>query len=113
MRPTDRGRGLTVPACSTYKSDMLGLSVSKLILTALAIAAVFYGFRWLGRIQQRGGQRVRRRGTGSDPAGAGPSGRDRTQDGDVETMAECSVCGAYVSAARARSCGRDDCPYPG
>jgi len=29
----------------------------------------------------------------------------------VEDMAQCKVCGAYVSATGASRCGRDNCPF--
>jgi hypothetical protein len=39
----------------------------------------------------------------------GGSGGDGVAE--AEDMIECSVCGAYVAARGAVSCGRGDCPY--
>ncbi len=88
---------------------MFGFSLQKLIFTALAIAAVWYGYKWLGRVQEIRAQRVKqervkpRRSPGApevDAAGA-------------EEMKKCPVCEAYVAARGAVSCGREGCPYPG
>ena len=38
-------------------------------------------------------------------------GRGGAEKIDAEDMVECPVCGEYVAANSAASCGRDDCPY--
>lgn len=84
---------------------MLGFSLTKLLLTAFIIAAVWYGYRWLGRLDK-----ARRRELGKSGAaeghGAGPVER-------AEETEQCQVCGTYVARDGARTCERDDCPYPG
>lgn len=96
---------------------MLGFSIQKLLVLAGVIAAVWYGFKFIGRLQQvrdaeakAAGQR-KRAGfadqmrdwvTGRKGGGAG---------GEAEDLVPCPKCGAYVAARGAKSCGRSDCPY--
>jgi hypothetical protein len=79
---------------------MLGFSLSKLLVLAILIAVVWYGFKLAGRMG-----RTRLRGTGTDDS---PPGTPR-----IEDMTRCCVCGVFVPAAGARDCGRAGCPYPG
>jgi len=91
---------------------MLGFSIQKLLFTAAAIALVWYGFKWLGRMQaqkkalaRKEAQRMAREGTSkSGTAKAAP---------EVEDMVECATCGSFVAATGTRNCGKTDCPYPG
>lgn len=75
---------------------MLGFSLIKLLVLAAIIAAVWYGFKWVGRYQQV--QRARAAEEKSRIEG--------------EDMVACERCGTYVVAGRARACGRPDCAYP-
>jgi hypothetical protein len=77
---------------------MLGLSLSKIALTAAVIFAVWYGFKYLGRI------------TGSSkPTGRAP---DRPAAAPtVEDLQKCEVCGTYVASDSAPTCDRADCPH--
>lgn len=55
---------------------MLGMSIGKLLVLALIIAAVWYGFKWLGRRNKGGGVSAR---------------------AENETdLVPCAVCGTYV-----------------
>jgi hypothetical protein len=89
---------------------MFGFTLQKLLVLALIVAVVWYGFRFLGRVQsqrkaeQKAARKVQRRGRWS-------FGRDPDEDMGAEDMIACRVCGAYVPARGARSCGRADCPY--
>ncbi|CCQ73641.1 Conserved protein of unknown function [Magnetospira sp. QH-2] len=83
---------------------MFGFSFPKLLFTALAIAAVWYGFKYITRLQERRDQAPKvRRGKQTGPA----------REASVEDMIQCEICGDFLSGARPRSCGRKDCPYPG
>lgn len=73
---------------------MLGISLWKVVVLAAALAAVWYGFRLVGRLQ-----RTHR----------APVGRDARDT--VAEMQACRACGTYVVAAASRGCGRGDCPY--
>ncbi len=80
---------------------MFGFSIQKLLFTAFAIFAVWYGFKWVGRVQELRKERARL------DAEAG----DRVVG--TEEMIQCQACDSFVPAAGAVSCGRDNCPYPG
>ena len=89
---------------------MFGFSIQKLLFTILVIVIVWYGFKMLARLQERrdGGNAVRR------PASRRAARRKAAPtETDAEDMVACAACGAFVAARRPRSCGRDDCPYPG
>ncbi len=77
---------------------MFGFSIPKLIVLAAIIAAVWYGFKWVGRYQKL--QRVKEKA------------RQREDRIDAAEMVACAVCGTFVVEAEAADCGRDDCPYP-
>ncbi len=81
---------------------MFGFSLIKLLFTAAVIAAVWYGYKWIGRIQ-------------AQRAAEGKLGGARPRPGPaaVEDMIRCPVCDSFVTASAATSCGREDCPYPG
>lgn len=78
-------------------------SISKIIFTLVVVVLVWQGFKWLSRRQDN-------LASGSGGKGGGESA-ERPADG-VEEMVKCSACGTFVSPS-SRSCGRDDCPYPG
>ena len=93
---------------------MFGFSIQKFLFTVAVVMAVWYGFKWLGRmkiVREKERERLRR------GARAGAAARSRTEPaddpGDAEEMVECTACGAFVAVSGARSCGREDCPYPG
>ena len=75
--------------------------MTKLLVLAVIIALVWYGFKWAGRISaQRGGE------IPGDAAG-------KPALEDAEDMSKCEACGTFVPTEGARDCGRDNCPYPG
>lgn len=83
---------------------MFGFSLQKLLFTILVIAIVWYGFKMIARIQERRSE------------GDAASRRRRRSGGaaaEAEEMVACALCGTFVPARNARSCGRDDCPWPG
>jgi uncharacterized protein len=77
---------------------MLGGPLGKLLLLVFVIAAVWYGFKYISRVNQVREEQRRR--------APGPTGPSR----QIDDMSQCRVCGAYVTAD-ARNCGRADCPY--
>ncbi len=90
---------------------MFGFSLTKILFTLAVIIIVWQGYKWLGRVQTRRDAIARETGSGSGRGGraaaAGPS------PAEVEDMVECTVCGSFVPARGAVSCGRGECPYPG
>ena len=87
---------------------MLGLSPTKILFTIAVVAAIWYGFKFLGRIQE---QRDNGAGKGS-AKGGGSKKAAKADEQPVQEMIACPKCGDYVAADKSVSCGRDDCPYP-
>ncbi|MAF95387.1 MAG: hypothetical protein CMM60_06500 [Rhodospirillaceae bacterium] len=89
---------------------MFGFSIQKLLFTVAAIFAVWYGFKWVGRMKEvrdrEARDRLRRQAGNAGSSGGGVSGA-------AEEMVECPACGAFVAATGAKSCGKAECPYPG
>ena len=91
---------------------MFGIpSIQKLLVLAVVIAIVWYGFKFVGRLQDRRdaaqglGQRKARRPKARGRAAAAPEAPE------AEDMVACPVCQAYVQARGASRCDRTDCPY--
>jgi len=85
---------------------MFGLpSIQKLIVLAAIVAAVWYGFKFLGRLQQaRKAEAKLREGKNGQPAKK--SGEAARRRGDaVEDLVPCPSCGAYVRAGSTCTCG--------
>lgn len=93
------------------------LSFSKLLLLAVVVAVVWFGWRWVARVQAIGRARTEARRDGA-AAPTGSSRRDNApfppraaSSNDAEDMEKCPECGAYVAPRSAVSCGRPACPY--
>ena len=86
---------------------MFGFSLQKLLVLAAIIAAVWYGFQWLSRLdKQRTADQKLRDGGGAAKKGGRPAKSDEPED-----MVQCPVCNAFVIAKSSSNCGRPDCPY--
>ncbi len=81
---------------------MFGFSLPKLLVLIAILLAVWYGFKFIGRLDKERKARVRDARRSRSPAGAGS---------EPESMIRCPVCEVYVAADDAGSCGRADCPY--
>ena len=91
---------------------MFGFSFTKLLVLVAVLAAVWYGFRLVGRLdkQRKEGGRLQR--TAQPPKSAGAAAREPAKaEANSEDMEPCRVCSAYVAGHGAASCGRADCPY--
>jgi hypothetical protein len=92
---------------------MFGLSLTKILFTIVAVLAVWYGYRWIGRVQARRrvelDEQMRREMRQASKGGPDRSGGTTK----AEDLVPCETCGSYVPARGARNCGRADCPYPG
>ena len=91
---------------------MFGFSLQKFLVLAAVIALVWYGFKYVGRLQDQrkaggglGGRAARRSKSRGGTSAAGP----RTPE--AEDMVACPVCQAYVQVRGAMRCDRSDCPY--
>lgn len=72
---------------------MFGFSLAKLLVLAAIVAAVWYGFKWVTRMQ-----RIR-------------EAEKKEPKVTAEELVRCPKCDAYVAAKGASDCGRPDCPY--
>ena len=79
-------------------------SLSKLLILVVVVAAVWYGFKLIGQLDRARKEQARVAGKSR--------GRARQRGQEVEDMAKCPRCEAYVSARHALACSRPDCPYP-
>ena len=91
---------------------MFGFSLQKLLVLAAIVLAVWYGFKWIGRLQQQrdaeaGVSRRKSRWPGAFRRAA----KEPEPQDAAEELTPCRVCGAYVAARGAANCGRADCPY--
>jgi len=84
-------------------------SIQKLIVLIAIVAAVWYGFKWVSRLQAARDAETKAKGAGTARRRA--PGRPAATVDDAEDMVQCPVCRAYVQARGASSCGRSDCPY--
>ena len=71
--------------------------LQKFLLLAAAIAIVWYGFKFVGRLNQQRQDKVAK-------------DQDNPRMGVADTV-QCPVCDAYVAADRKSDCGKADCPY--
>ena len=83
---------------------MLGFSIGKLLVLGAIIAFVWYGFKLIGRRNQRVS-------TPEPPPGK-PGPQPGDAPADAEDMDKCALCGTFVPVSAAKHCGREDCPYP-
>ncbi len=90
---------------------MFGLSLTKILFTIIVVLIVWYGFKWMNRVQDQ--RREASRIDPKKPSAAAGSNRSTAAADEVEEMVKCAVCGDYVSQKGAVNCGRDGCPYPG
>lgn len=88
---------------------MFGLSFGKLLLLAILIMIVWYGFKYAARIeavkQALRAEALRRR------QGAGRDGAMRPAARPVEDLVKCGHCGSFVSSVGAANCGKAQCPW--
>ena len=80
-------------------SAMFGFTLPKLIVLIAIVVAVWYGFKFVSRLDKQRKTRLKTaRKTDSEPEAVGQ-------------MVKCEVCDAYVAQGAASNCGRADCPY--
>lgn len=87
---------------------MFGLpSIQKLIVLGLVIAVVWYGFKFLGRLQQaRKAEAKLRAGEAKKPQKTRTERSAEAGNGnEVADLVPCPACGAYIQAGAKCSCG--------
>ncbi len=86
---------------------MFGFTLQKLLVLAAIVTAVWYAFKFIGRLDQRRKREIKARR--DSPAGGAAT--DAVVAEKPEEMVQCPVCESYVAARGVGPCGRDDCPY--
>ena len=71
--------------------------IQKIIILAALVAAVWYGFKFVSRLEQQRKEKLAQ------------EKRDAV-DGVSDTV-KCPVCGTYIAAQSAGDCGETGCPY--
>ena len=84
---------------------MFGFSLTKLIFTVAIVFVVWKAFSYFTRVQNQRQEKPRVKPRGGES-------QQPQNPGGVQDMVECPVCKAYV-AQGTKSCGKDNCPYPG
>ena len=79
---------------------MMGLSFTKLIVLAAIVVAVWYGFKFVARLDRRRKEQL--------AVAKKAESEDMKDAGD---MVKCRKCTAYVPAQGAMNCGQRGCPY--
>lgn len=87
---------------------MLGFSLQKLIVLALVIGAVWYGFKYLGRLQRvdRGERKAGERTMGERIRKAARERSGVTDAEVVEDTEKCRRCGTFIPVGTECSCKR-------
>ena len=86
---------------------MFGFGLQKILLLAVIIGAVWYGFKFFGRLDGS-----RRKVERAARAAADRVAEKRAQPA-AQDMERCETCGDFVAVGSAAPCGREACPYPG
>lgn len=84
---------------------MPDFSLGKLLVLAIILAVVWYGWKYAQRVEavrRALKEEIERRRAAMSPAPPRPA----------EDLVKCSVCGTYVPSRGARACGRAGCPWP-
>jgi hypothetical protein len=87
---------------------MFGLSFTKLLVLAVLILVVWYGFKYAARIEAVK-QAVRAEALRRRQAGSGGDMRPTARP--VEDLVKCRQCGSFVAAQGAANCGKPQCPW--
>ena len=94
---------------------MFGIpSLQKLLVLAAVIAAVWYGFKFVGRLQDaRAAEQKLRAGGARQPKARWRRSKQPAapEAPEAEDMVACPVCQIYVPAHGAARCERAGCPY--
>ncbi|MDX1737922.1 MAG: hypothetical protein R3261_06770 [Alphaproteobacteria bacterium] len=87
---------------------MLGFSLQKILVLALVVAAVWYGFKYIGRLQrvERGERRKDDMTMSERMRKATRERTGKSQDGVIEDTVKCNRCGAYIPVGTECSCKR-------
>ncbi|MBC7951128.1 MAG: hypothetical protein H7Z12_04800 [Rhodospirillaceae bacterium] len=78
---------------------------AKILLTIVAVAIVWFGFKYLQRVTE-----LRERRDARAPAGDKPRFEPVADGESVQDLEKCSICNTFRSP-KLGPCGRVNCPY--
>ena len=87
---------------------MFGFGLQKLLLLAVIVGAVWYGFKFFGRLDATKDRVAKAARKTADKVAGGAA---EPSDAVSQDMERCETCGDFVAAGSAKSCGREACPY--
>jgi hypothetical protein len=93
---------------------MLGMSLGKLLVLAILILIVWYGFKYAARLEavrQAVRAEAQRRRAGGNSTGSSSRRATGTPTRPVEDLVKCRQCSAFVAAHGAANCGKPQCPW--
>ncbi|HUC64480.1 MAG TPA: hypothetical protein VMA53_03570 [Stellaceae bacterium] len=82
----------------------MGFSPGKLLVFVIFVAVIWYGFRFVNRVDM-----IRR--SVREEAKRRQQQAQRPPSLKAEDLVKCAVCSVFVSASSAVACGRADCPW--
>ncbi len=91
---------------------MFGFGLQKILLLAVIVGAVWYGFKFFGRLDAAK-DRVAKTARKAADRVAGGGAAAEPADAAAQDMERCETCGDFVAVGSAKSCGREACPYLG
>lgn len=86
---------------------MFGFGLQKLIVLALIIGAVWYGFKFYSRLDGARGKVEKAARKAADRVAGEPAAPEPA----AQDMERCETCGDFVTVGGATACGREACPY--
>ncbi len=90
---------------------MFGFGLQKLIVLALIIGAVWYGFKFYSRLDGARGKVEKAARKAADRVAPEPAAPEPAAPSDAQDMERCETCGDFVTVGSATACGREACPY--
>lgn len=96
---------------------MFGFGLQKLLVLALLVGAVWYGFKYFGRLGESRKKVEKAARKAAEKAAGMATGKAAEPELQAEPVAQdmerCETCGDFVAVQGVTSCGREACPYPG
>lgn len=86
---------------------MFGFGLQKILLLAVIIGAVWYGFKFFSRLDASKDRLAKAARKVADRVAGGGAPADAA----ARDMERCETCGDFVAAGTATPCGREACPY--
>ena len=82
---------------------MFGFSLFKLFILVVVLAVIWYGFKFLGRLEKYRKVKL--------VASKTSENENLAQNMDAGDMIRCPICGIYVAVDNSMDCGQRNCPY--